>query len=161
MSASQGKKTVVEAETTLRGTLSSSCPVVVLGQVDGEVQAPAVEISAGGVVAGHVKAAALSSAGELAGVIEAETVKLSGRLRDGTLIRARSLDVKLDGAVAFGECQLEVGEAPSKEAAIRQARGLIEPAPEGEAVPQQVPADGSGARSGRRRSPLRPGEQAI
>jgi cytoskeletal protein CcmA (bactofilin family) len=161
MSTSAGKKTLVEAETTLRGSLLSSGPVVVMGHVEGEVEAPSLRIDAGGVVTGQVKVGVLSSAGELAGVVQAQTVELAGRLRDGTLMRAGSLDVKLAGDVAFGECQLEVGEAPSKEAAIRRARGLPEGSPQGEAVPEPLPAEGSGARSGRRRAPSRSDEHTV
>jgi cytoskeletal protein CcmA (bactofilin family) len=109
-----GKKTVVDADTSLRGTLSSACPVVVLGRIDGELHAPAVEISAGGVVAGQVKAGAIASRGELAGTVEADTIRLAGQVRDGTVIRAGSLDVQLSVGVSFGDCQLEVGELPSR-----------------------------------------------
>ena len=48
-------------------------------------------------------------------------MRLSGSVKDGTVLRAKSLDVRLpkDGAapgVIFGECTLEVGEMPEKSA---------------------------------------------
>jgi hypothetical protein len=120
------KRTVVEADTELRGTLSSSLAVVVMGRIDGDLAAPALEVTETGVVSGKVKAAQITSRGELAGLVEAEHLALSGRVRDGTLIRAASLDVKLTPAsapdqITFGDCQLEVGEPPSKAAAIARA----------------------------------------
>jgi hypothetical protein len=123
------KRTVVEADTELRGTLSSSLAVVVMGRIDGDLAAPALEVTETGVVSGKVKAAQITSRGELAGLVEAEHLALSGRVRDGTLIRAASLDVKLTPAsapdqITFGDCQLEVGEPPSKAAAIARARAL-------------------------------------
>ena len=53
-------------------------------------------------------------------------MELSGRVRDKTVIRAQSLEVKLertDGRleVTFGECELAVGEAPDKAVAVREA----------------------------------------
>ncbi len=54
-------------------------------------------------------------------------VQLSGVVKDKTIVRAKSLEVKLAPAtgkmqVIFGECVLDVGEMPSKEAAISSAR---------------------------------------
>jgi hypothetical protein len=160
MSANKTRKTVVEADTALKGTLTSACPVVVLGRIDGNVSAPAMEIAASGVVSGNVKAGEISSRGELAGVIEADKLQLSGRVADGSVIRTGSLDVRLGDAsteAAFGDCELEVGERPSKAAAVRSARGLPERAGDGEAtdaalaIPQAVAADTSGSRASRRR----------
>jgi hypothetical protein len=53
-------------------------------------------------------------------------VELSGRVRDKTIIRAQSLEVSLTRSdarleVMFGECELAVGEAPNKAAAVRDA----------------------------------------
>jgi len=118
-----GKKTLVEEGTSFKGSLSSTCPVVVKGRVEGDVSAPSLQVSASGAVHGKVKVGEMQSHGELSGEFDAETVQLSGSVKDNTIVRARSLEVKLAPTngklqVVFGECTLDVGEAPSKEAAI-------------------------------------------
>ena len=35
-----GKRTLVEEGTQFKGTLSSSCPIVVKGRIDGDISAP-------------------------------------------------------------------------------------------------------------------------
>jgi len=112
------KQTIVEEGTEFKGTLASSCPIVVRGRIDGEIDTPALQVSANGAVHGRAKVGALDSQGELSGEFDAETVHLAGRVKDNTVIRARSLEVKLtsdDGRmqVIFGECELSVGDAPS------------------------------------------------
>lgn len=121
-----GKHTLVEEGTEFKGTMSSSCPIVVMGKVEGDVAGPVIHVTPSGVVAGVVKVKDLHSAGELAGEVEAETVQISGRVRDRTVIRARSLEVSLSTEkggmqVVFGECELAIGDEPSKEAAIAAA----------------------------------------
>jgi cytoskeletal protein CcmA (bactofilin family) len=121
-----GKHTLVEEGTEFKGTMSSSCPIVVMGKVEGDITGPVIHITPSGVVAGVVKVKDLHSAGELAGEVEAETVQISGRVRDRTVIRARSLDVSLNVTkggmqVVFGECELAIGDEPNKEAAIAAA----------------------------------------
>ena len=110
------KKTVVEEGTALRGALVSNGAVLVMGRVDGEVAGVAVEITETGAVSGKVKTPALRSRGELCGQIEAEDVELSGRVLDETVIRAQALAVTLPAAggaaMLFGDCELEIGEAP-------------------------------------------------
>jgi hypothetical protein len=66
-------------------------------------------------VQGKIKVTDLCSEGEISGEIEANTVELSGQVNDQTVIRAKSLQVKLtksDGGVevSFGNCELEVGD---------------------------------------------------
>src|ERR1700704_5611227 len=117
-----GKHTLVEEGTEFKGTMSSSCPIVVMGKVEGDVAGPVIHVTPSG-VAGVVKVKDLHSAGELAGEVEAETVQISGRVRDRTVIRARSLEVSLSVQkggmqVVFGECELAVGDEPNKEAAV-------------------------------------------
>lgn len=114
---SNGKQTIVEDGTELRGTLASTCPVVVRGRVEGEVQTPTLIVSESGAVHGRAKVGSLRSQGEISGEFEAETVELAGRVKDKTVIVARSLEVKLAAEdqryqVTFGECELAVGEAP-------------------------------------------------
>ena len=120
------KRTLVEEETSFKGTMTSKCPVVVMGDLDGEIDAPSMHISATGSVAGTVKVRQLSSEGTLAGTVEADSVLLSGSVKDNTVIRANTLEVKLkrtDGKmeVVFSECELEIGDEPNKEAAVEAA----------------------------------------
>lgn len=121
-----GKHTLVEEGTEFKGTMSSNCPIVVMGKVEGDVTGPVIHVTPSGVVSGTVKVKQLHSAGELAGEVEADTVEISGRVRDRTVIRARSLEVSLATSkggmqVVFGECELAVGDEPNKEAAIAAA----------------------------------------
>jgi len=127
-----GKHTLVEEGTEFKGTMSSSCPIVVMGKVEGDVAGPVIHVTPSGVVSGVVKVKQLHSDGELAGEVEADTVEISGRVRDRTMIRARSLEVSLSVSkggmqVVFGECELAVGDEPNKEAAI--AAAATPPAP--------------------------------
>jgi cytoskeletal protein CcmA (bactofilin family) len=116
-----GKKTLVEEGTQFKGSLTSDCPIEVKGRVEGDLTAPALSVSASGAVHGKVKVGEMKSQGELAGEFDADVVQLSGTVKDNTVIRARSLEVKLVPAngkmqVIFGECELEVGsEQPAKE----------------------------------------------
>src|SRR4051812_2029911 len=128
-----GKHTLVEEGTEFKGTMSSNCPIVVMGKVEGDITGPVIHVTPSGIVAGVVKVKELHSAGELAGEVEADTVQISGKVRDKTVIRARSLDVSLNTTkggmqVVFGECELAIGDEPNKEAAVTAA--LASPAAE-------------------------------
>lgn len=130
-----GKHTLVEEGTEFKGTMSSSCPIVVMGKVEGDIAGPVIHVTPSGVVSGVVKVKQLRSDGELAGEVEADTVEISGRVRDRTVIRARSLEVSLSVAkggmqVVFGECELAVGDEPNKEAAVAAALSSPTAAPE-------------------------------
>jgi cytoskeletal protein CcmA (bactofilin family) len=138
-----GKHTLVEEGTEFKGTMSSSCPIVVMGKVEGDIAGPVIHVTPSGVVSGVVKVKQLRSDGELAGEVEADTVEISGRVRDRTVIRARSLEVSLSVQkggmqVVFGECELAVGDEPSKEAAIASA--MTTPAAAAEAAKQPAAA---------------------
>jgi cytoskeletal protein CcmA (bactofilin family) len=119
------RKTTIEEGTHLKGSLVSKCAVEVKGHIEGEVTAPALLVTASGAVHGRVKVGEMRSQGELAGEFDANVVQLSGVVRDSTVIRAKSLEVKLAAAdgkmqVVFGECSLEVGaEPPPHEAQVR------------------------------------------
>jgi cytoskeletal protein CcmA (bactofilin family) len=119
---SEEKKTLVEEGTEFRGSLVSKCPIVVKGRVEGDLAAPSLHVSTSGAVQGSVKVAALTSEGELAGEIDADAVQLSGAVKDNTIIRAKTLEVRIEARadrrmqVVFGECALEVGDAPQREA---------------------------------------------
>ena len=124
------KKTLVEEGTQFKGSLSSDCPIEVKGRVEGDLTAPALFVSASGAVHGHVKVGEMRSEGELAGEFDADVVQLSGKVKDNTVIRAKSLEVKLAPPsgkmqVIFGECELEVGgeQVQKKEGAARVSEG--------------------------------------
>jgi cytoskeletal protein CcmA (bactofilin family) len=117
------KQTLVEEGTEFVGKLSSKCPIVVMGNVEGDVTGPIIHVTSSGVVAGNVKVKELRSEGELAGSVEAEVVAIAGRIRDRTVIRARTLEMSLKAdkrpmEVVFGECELAIGDEPNKAAAI-------------------------------------------
>lgn len=132
------KQTLIEDGTELKGTVASKCPIVVMGRIEGEISGPSIHVSPSGVVAGSVKVADLRSEGEVAGTINAETVHLSGRVRDGTVIQAKTLEVSAGEGdameVTFGECELAVGDEPNKEAAV--AAALASPAASAPAAPE-------------------------
>jgi cytoskeletal protein CcmA (bactofilin family) len=124
---SDSKKTLIEEGTELKGTLTSTCPIVVQGRVEGDMTGPSVEVTETGVLCGKAKVTELRSRGELAGEFDAKVVELSGRVRDKTIIRAESLEVSLrrsEGRIemVFGDCELAVGDAPDKAKAIAAAR---------------------------------------
>ena len=117
------RKTLVEEGTQFKGSLSSSCPIVVKGRIDGDVSAPSLTVSSTGSVHGKVKVGEMESQGELSGEFDADVVQLSGTVRDKTVVRAKSLEVKLAPVtgkmqVVFGECVIDVGDMPSKDAAV-------------------------------------------
>lgn len=129
------KCTLVEEGTTFKGSLSSSCPVVVKGSVSGDFDAPALTVAATGSVSGKVKAGELKSEGELSGEFDVDSLVLSGVVKDHTVIRARSLEVKLETGgsqmqVVFGDVQLDVGEGLPRDK-TESARG----AGKGKSVP--------------------------
>jgi cytoskeletal protein CcmA (bactofilin family) len=151
------RKTLVEEGTQFKGSLTSSCPIEVKGRVEGDLTAPALLVSASGAVHGKVKVGEMRSHGELAGEFDADMVQLSGTIKDNTVIRAKSLEVKLVPAngkmqVIFGECELEVGSDPArtetatrvperpKTASVRPAPDVA--SPKAGSVP---PADANGA----------------
>lgn len=110
------KQTTVEEGTQFKGSLQSTCRVVVRGVVDGELSAPSVVVTESGSVIGSVKAQSLVSSGVLAGRIDVDDLVLSGSVRNDTVIRAKTLEVKLQQTdsnklkLRFGECMLEVGD---------------------------------------------------
>jgi cytoskeletal protein CcmA (bactofilin family) len=146
------RTTFIEEGSAFKGEFSSDCPIVVKGRIEGNITGPSLSVTATGAVAGSVKVGVIECEGELAGHFEADVVKLSGRVRDNTVIRAKSLEVKLAPEkgmlqVVFGECNLEVGDMPSKEAALSDAQARAaslgapyEPAPAPAAEPPQAPA---------------------
>ncbi len=85
------KQTLVEEGTEFKGTLKSSCAVVVNGTIDGEVDAPEITITRSGAVLGALKAKKVRSKGTLSGNVDGGDVFLSGSVRSNTVIKATSL----------------------------------------------------------------------
>ena len=114
------KETIVENGTEFEGVVRSKCPIVVSGQLRGEVTAPSLTLKPEGSVHGKVKVSHLKSEGSLGGEIDAESVELSGSISDDTVIRTAALEVKLNQSagsklrVSFGNCELQVGEPATK-----------------------------------------------
>lgn len=130
---SDNKQTLIEAGTAFKGSLSSDCPIVVRGRVEGELAGPSLTVSSTGSVSGNVKVDELHSDGELSGEYDANVVKLAGTVKNNTVIRAKKLEVKLSPEkgkmeVVFGECELDVGDMPSKEDAVAAAESAAAPA---------------------------------
>ena len=114
------KQTIVEEGTEFKGTMKSTCPVVVNGRIEGDLSAPELDVTATGTVQGNIKAERLSSRGVLSGNIDAGDLFLSGSIGSKTVIKAKNLEVKLNPEqgrmeLTIGECTLDVGEEPSKE----------------------------------------------
>jgi cytoskeletal protein CcmA (bactofilin family) len=158
MIMSETKKTLIEEGTEFKGTLTSSCPIVVMGRVEGEMKGPSVEVTETGVLSGKAKVTELRSRGELAGEFDADVVELSGRVRDKSIIRAQSLEVSLsrEGGrieMVFGDCELAVGDAPDKAKAVRDATAKPKPAPEAGGGEVSAEADASASARLRRGKP--------
>jgi hypothetical protein len=136
-----GSRSVIDSGTTMKGSITSSSTVLVLGVLEGEVIGPAVEVEVGGVLVGKAKVGELRSRGELAGEFEADDVELSGKVRDQTVIRAKALLVAPlhhtvgEPEAMFGECQIDIGDPPSKEQAVAQALAAARGLTAGEARP--------------------------
>ena len=121
--AEETKRTIIENGTEIDGAIKSQRPIVLSGSVKGQVTAPSLEVTKDGMVKGTVKVSMFSCKGEVGGEVDAETVELSGRVCDATVIRSRTLDVKLAQGesaveVTFGNCELQVGDLP----AMRKAK---------------------------------------
>ena len=132
------KRTLVEEGTTFKGSLTSTCPILVKGTINGDLEAPSLTVAASGSVSGKVKAGELKSEGELSGEFDVDKIVLSGSVKDNTVIRAKALEVKLavTGSkmqVVFGEVQLDIGEQPSREKTEAKAEG------NGKSVPPPAP----------------------
>ena len=111
MDATTQKQTLVEDGTRFKGSLSSTCPIVVQGSIEGDVDGPALTISATGVVSGKAAAGSLKSEGKISGSFDVETADIAGSVAKDTVLRANSLDLKL--SVTTGKIQLEFGSGGS------------------------------------------------
>jgi cytoskeletal protein CcmA (bactofilin family) len=141
------KHTVIEEGSEFKGSLTSSCPIDVRGRIEGEVVTPALTVSKSGSVHGRAKVGSVRSEGELSGEFDAETIELAGSVRDNTVVRARSLEVKIASErgklqVIFGECELSVGDEPTEFDRVEEpVRASAAPAPEMALV--AAPAEGA------------------
>jgi cytoskeletal protein CcmA (bactofilin family) len=147
--AAPTKHTIVEEGSSFKGTLTSTCPIHVHGRIEGELETPALTVSATGAVHGRAKVGEVRSQGELSGEFEADTIELAGTVRDNTVIRARSLEVKLSSTrgklqVIFGECELAVGDAPTERDAVETPSTLSDAlltVQASQVVPEPPPAE--------------------
>ena len=117
--ADSTKQTVIESGTEFDGSMKSDCPVSLSGKLKGQVSAPSLTVTPSGSVHGKVKVTLLKAQGEVSGEIDAESVELSGRVSDQTVIRAKTLEVMLTQAqgglqVTFGNCELQVGDKQTR-----------------------------------------------
>lgn len=109
------KQTIIEDGTEFDGSVRSQCAITLSGKLKGELSAPSLTVTPTGSLHGQVKVTQLRSQGEISGEIEAESVELSGRVKDQTVIRAHTLEAKLNQTsgglqVTFGNCELQVGQ---------------------------------------------------
>jgi len=106
---SGGSRTLVEEGTEFKGSFTSTCPIEVKGRIDGDVAAPLLTVTVSGAVHGRVKVGGLLSQGEIAGELDADTARLEGVVKDNTVLRAKSLEMRLVPSghrmqVIFGAC---------------------------------------------------------
>ena len=104
--AEETKRTIIENGTEIDGAIKSERSIVLSGSVKGQITAPSLEVTQDGKVSGTIKVSKFSCKGEVGGEVFAEAVELSGRVCDSTVIRSKTLDVKLaqnEGAVEFSE----------------------------------------------------------
>jgi cytoskeletal protein CcmA (bactofilin family) len=137
----QAKHTVVDEGTAFEGSVNSDCPITLGGTLNGQIEAPALHVTASGSIKGRIRVGELRSEGEVSGEIEASSVELSGRICDQTVIRAKSLEVRLsegdDGvAASFGNCELEIGDLPAS-----KSKRLVETRSEPVDVEENVDRD--------------------
>ena len=116
---SPGRRAVVGPASALRGQLSAREDVWIEGQLEGEVQAPAhqVTVSAGGRVRAEVKAKSVVVEGELIGNVVASqmvTVRAGGRMQGD--IRAPRVGLE-EGCQFQGNVDMDGSQASAAAAA--------------------------------------------
>jgi cytoskeletal protein CcmA (bactofilin family) len=107
--ATAQKRTLVEDGTRFKGSLTSTCPILVQGTVEGDVEGPSLTVSATGAVSGKIVTGNLKSDGKIAGEFDVDSAQLAGSVANNTVIHATSLDVKL--TIPSGKLQLTFGPA--------------------------------------------------
>jgi cytoskeletal protein CcmA (bactofilin family) len=113
--AEDTKRTIIETGTEIDGAIKSQRPIVLSGSIKGQITAPSLDVTQEGAVTGTIKVSRFSCKGAVGGEVDAESVELSGRVCDATVIKSKTLDVKLGQGnsnveVTFGNCELQVGE---------------------------------------------------
>lgn len=133
------KQTLVEAGTEFTGTIKSTCPVVVHGTLDGEIEAPTLSIATTGTIHGTIRAESLRSYGTLAGNVDAGEVYVSGVVRSKTVIRARRLEMQLGSAGGKSEIELTVKTSNAELSALPSSpeAGSSPSTSSGEATPSE------------------------
>ena len=144
------KHTLVEQGTEFKGTMKSSCPVVVNGRIEGELTAPELDVTVSGTVQGTIKAERLSSRGVLSGNVDAGDLFLSGSIGSKTVIKAKNLEVKLTPEqgrmeLTIGECTLDVGDEPTKERRVDPNAKLSVSGSHGYPLPVTKPSEAPSA----------------
>lgn len=91
-------RTVVDEGTAFKGSLKSSCPVMVHGSVEGTVEATGVTVSSTGSIAGKVTTEILRSIGKISGEYDVTTAQIAGAVESMTRVQAESLQLKLNAA---------------------------------------------------------------
>jgi len=101
--------TIVQEGTHFRGQFTSSCPIIVNGQIEGDVKAPAVTVNISGALQGNVEAKTIACRGSVSGVLEADTIELSGTIARNTVVRAQRLKLNIEST--SGRIELSFGQA--------------------------------------------------
>ena len=101
--------TIVQEGTRFKGDFLSSCPIVVNGQIEGDVKAPSVTVTNSGALQGNVEAKTIACRGTVSGVLEADTIELSGAIAQNTVIRAQRLRLNIEST--SGRIELAFGKA--------------------------------------------------
>jgi len=104
-----GPATIVQEGTRFKGDFISSCPIIVNGQIEGAVKAPAVTVNNSGTVQGNVDAKTIACRGTVSGVLEADTIELSGTIARNTIVRAQRLKLNIEST--SGRIELAFGQA--------------------------------------------------
>lgn len=105
------QQTLVEDGTKIKGSLSSTVPVLVHGTVEGDLESPAVTVSATGSVSGMVVTSALQSVGKIAGDFDVDKATVAGAVAVKTVIRASDMDFKLETKEPNKKLELRFGTA--------------------------------------------------
>ena len=139
------KKTLVEEGTEFSGKLKAKCRVVVKGEIDGELEAPAVDVADTGSVTGTLKAQRVTSHGAIKGTVEVDDITLAGKVHSDTTIRAKTLEVKPamqagELQVTFGDCVLEIGDMSADQPTVDD-KPMAEAKAEPEAATMQAKSD--------------------
>jgi cytoskeletal protein CcmA (bactofilin family) len=114
LSVTSTQTTLVEDGTKIKGSLSSTVPVLVHGIIEGDLESPAVTVSATGSVSGMVLTKALSSVGKIAGEFDVDRATVAASVAVKTVVRAQEMDFKLDAKDAGKKIELRFGAVNNK-----------------------------------------------